>query len=153
MKPAADGVTSPGGEYDKLDDCAERICAARLALACCRPAASCRNSDLDSFTFCSASRLVARAAASRFLLASSSSRNARTWFVRTAIVRNSAATSERNLFVCSRCTRTRSLAVPTWSAIDRSWVPSESATSAWSIRSLKLFEAKSTSSVLGSPCS
>src|ERR1700741_791832 len=78
MKPEAEGDVSAGPEYDDEDDCAERICAASDALEACSPATSCRNSDFDSFTFWSASRLRTRAAASRFLLASSRSRAART---------------------------------------------------------------------------
>jgi len=39
MKPEADGVTSPGGEYEWLD-CADAIWAASEALARASPAAS-----------------------------------------------------------------------------------------------------------------
>ena len=56
MKPAADGVVSPG-EYE-YDDWAERICEASAALAACRPATSCRYSAFDSLTLRSASRLA-----------------------------------------------------------------------------------------------
>src|SRR4051794_21220779 len=112
MKPAEDGVTSLDGEYDEPDDCTERICDASEALAACSPAASCRNSDFDSFTLLSASRLAERAAASRSRLASNWSRSARTWLVRIAIVRVSAAASARNPFLCSRVRGTRGLAPP-----------------------------------------
>src|SRR3954451_11366389 len=87
MKPAEDGVTSLDGEYDEPDDCTERICDASEALAACSPAASCRNSDFDSFTLLSASRLAERAAASRSRLASNWSRSARTWLVGVGVRR------------------------------------------------------------------
>src|SRR6478736_2365787 len=60
MKPAAEGVVSPG-EYEYVD-WAVRMREASAALAACRPAASCKNSAFDSFTFRSDSRLAVRAA-------------------------------------------------------------------------------------------
>ena len=148
MRPAADGVVSPGGAYEPADDW---ILAASAALACARPAASCRYSRLLSLIWSRLSRLLLRAAASWCSFERSVFRTARTCFVRTEIVCVSAATTALNRFVRSRCAFARTLAVPTCSAIRLSCRPMSSTYSASEIMSVKLFAVRTASSVLGSP--
>src|SRR5438128_2223436 len=64
MSPAADGIPSPGGEYEPLE---ALIRAASVALAWARPAASCRNSRLLSLIWIRLSRRLLRARASQAL--------------------------------------------------------------------------------------
>src|SRR5436190_8775866 len=110
MRPAADGVVSPGGEYEPL---ADWIFAASAELAWARPAASCRYSCLLSLIWRRLSCLLRRAEASWLSFETRASRTALTCAVRIAIVRVTDATTARNRFVRSRCACARALAAPT----------------------------------------